>query len=275
MHDCKLLEGKVALITGASRGIGAGIAQYFSQQGAKIALVARTLEPQESMSGSLQETAESIVQSGGECLCIKANLADPDDRSRIVPSVIEHFGRLDILVNNAAWCRFIPIWQVTPKQWHLAFEMNVIAPQTLSQQAVEYMKAQGEGWILNISSATSDLPPSAPYDNNSRAVQFNRDGHPTLYGTTKAALERLSAGWALELSPYNIAINSLAPVGVVLSEGAMALNNYSDADHVESIATMAEAALQLCSKAPNLCSGLNVRSIPLLESLGIPIPNEK
>lgn len=274
MRPDRILEGKVALITGASRGIGAGIAQYFAQHGAKIALVARTLQPQEGMSGSLRETADTINQKGGEAFCIQANLADPKDRTRIIPEVLEHYGKLDILVNNAAWCRFIPIWQVTPKQWHLAFEMNVIAPQTLSQQAVEHMKAQGEGWILNISSATSDLPPSTPYDNESRAVQFNRDGHPTLYGTTKAALERLSAGWALELSPYNIAINSLAPVGVVLSEGAMALNNYSDADHVESIATMAEAALQLCSKAPSLRSGLNVRSIPLLESLGIPIPEK-
>jgi len=145
----------------------------------------------------------------------------------------------------------------------------------LSQQAVEHMKTQGAGWILNISSATSDMPPSAPYDSDSRAVQFNRDGHPTLYGTTKAALERLSAGWAAELSPNNIAVNSLAPVGVVLSEGAMALNNYSDDDHVESIATMAEAALQLCSQPPALCSGLNARSIPLLESLGIPIPQAR
>ena len=275
MDDSKLLEGKVALITGASRGIGAGIAAYFATRGAKIALVARTLEPQPGMSGSLQETAETIREIGGDCLCIRANLADPTDRARIIPAVIDHFGRLDILVNNAAWCRFIPIWQVTPKHWHLAFEMNVIAPQTLSQQAVEHMKTQGAGWILNISSATSDMPPSAPYDSDSRAVQFNRNGHPTLYGTTKAALERLSAGWAVELSPDNIAVNSLAPVGVVLSEGAMALNNYSDDDHVESIATMAEAALQLCSKPPALCSGLNARSIPLLESLGIPIPQAR
>lgn len=275
MANHQKLQGRVAVITGASRGIGAGIATYFAQHGAKLALVARTLEPQDGMSGSLQETTNTITQMGGEAFCIQANLADPEDRAHIIPAAQERFGKVDILINNAAWCRFIPIWQVTPKQWQLAFEMNVIAPQILSQQAVEHMKSQGAGWILNISSATSDMPPSAPYDSESRAVRFNRDGHPTLYGTTKAALERLSAGWAAEVSPYNIAINSLAPVGVVLSEGAMALNNFSDEDHVESVATMAEAALQLCSRPAALCSGLTVRSIPWLESLGIPIPDTK
>ncbi|MDG0978114.1 MAG: SDR family NAD(P)-dependent oxidoreductase [Halieaceae bacterium] len=273
MSNQKKLEDRVAIITGASRGIGAGIATYFAQHGAKLALVARTLEPQEGMSGSLQETANAITKMGGEVLCVQANLADPEDRAKIIPTVLAHFGKVDILINNAAWCRFIPIWEVTPKQWQLAFEMNVNAPQTLSQQVAQAMIQQGEGWILNISSATSDQPPTTPYERDARAVQFNRDGHPTLYGTTKAALERLSTGWAIELSPHNIAVNALAPVGVVLSEGAMALNSFSDEDHVESIKTMAEAALQLCTRPAAELSGHSVRSIPLLKSLRIPIPD--
>ena len=125
-----LLNGRVAIITGASRGIGAAIARRFAAEGANVAIVARTVEAGDSsLAGSLAETAALIQAGGGECLSIGANLADPADRSRIVAKTVAHFGRLDILVNNAAWSRFVPIWEAQPKHFHLALEMNVHAPQ--------------------------------------------------------------------------------------------------------------------------------------------------
>ena len=203
-----LLDGRVAIITGASRGIGAALARRFAAEGARVAIIARTVEAGgSSLAGSLAETAALIRAAGGECLSIGANLVDADDRSRIVAEAVGHFGRLDILVNNAAWSRFVPIWEAQPKHFHLAFQMNVHAPQELSQQALPHFRDQGQGWILNISSATADVPPPAPYDPEDRYTRFNRDGHATLYGTTKAALDRLTAGWAVELSRENIAVN--------------------------------------------------------------------
>jgi citronellol/citronellal dehydrogenase len=268
----KLLDGRVAIITGASRGIGAAIARRFAAEGAKVAIVARTLEPGGGeLTGSLAETAAQIRSTGGECLPIQANLADPIDRARIVPATVEHFGRLDILVNNAAWSRFVPIWEAQPKHFHLAFQMNLHAPQELSQQALPYLRARGEGWILNISSATADLPPPAPYNEDDRYVRFNRDGHATLYGTTKAALDRLTAGWAVELSRQNIAVNSLAPVGAVASEGALAVGGWDERDHIEPVEAMAEAALQLCHRPASELSGNVVRSLPLLDRLQAPV----
>ena len=268
----KLLNGRVAIITGASRGIGAAIARRFAAEGAKVAIVARTMEPSDGgLSGSLAETAEQIRAAGGECLPIQANLADPVDRARIVPAAVAHFGRLDILVNNAAWSRFVPIWQAQPKHFHLAFQMNLHAPQELSQQALPHLRAQGRGWILNISSATADLPPPAPYDDEDRYIRFNRDGHATLYGTTKAALDRLTAGWAVELSRENIAVNALAPVGAVASEGAVAVGGWDARDHVEPVEAMAEAALQLCHRPAGELSGNVVRSLPLLKQLQIAV----
>lgn len=267
-----LLNGRVAIITGASRGIGAAIARRFAAEGANVAIVARTVEAGDSsLAGSLAETAALIRSAGGECLSIGANLADVEDRSRIVAEAVAHFGRLDILVNNAAWSRFVPIWEAQPKHFHLAFEMNVHAPQELSQQALPHFRNQGEGWILNISSATADMPPPAPYDPDDRYIRFNRDGHATLYGTTKAALDRLTAGWAVELSREKIAVNSLAPVGAVASEGALSVGGWDERDHLEPVEAMAEAALQLCHRPASELSGNIVRSLRLLERLNVPV----
>ena len=267
----KALAGKVAIVTGASRGIGAAIARRFAAEGAAVAIVARTIEPGGKLPGSLQETADLIRVNGGQCHMIQADLADPADRARIVPEAVAHFGRLDILVNNAAWARFMPMWEVTPRQMHQAFQMNVFAPHELSQQALPFMKEQGRGWILNISSVTSNVPPAAPYDRNDRFIQFNMTGHASVYGTSKAAMNRLTAGWAIELADMGIAVNSLAPVGAVASEGALAVGGWDERDHIEPVEAMAEAALQLCHRPADELSGQIVCSLPLLERLGVPV----
>ena len=181
------------------------------------------------------------------------------------------FGRLDILVNNAAWARFIPITEVTPRQMHLAFQMNLMAPHELSQQALPHLKQQGQGWILNISSASSTIPSPAPYDPAERYTQFNMHGNVTLYGTSKAALNRLTAGWAVELAGSGIAVNSLAPVGAVASEGALAVGGWDERDHIEPVEAMAEAALQLCSRPAASLTGEVICSLPLLQQLGVPV----
>jgi len=266
-----VLAGKVAIVTGASRGIGAAIARRFAAEGAKVALVARTVEPGGPLAGSLAETVAAIAAAGGEATAIGADLASAEDRARVVPEAVARFGRLDILVNNAAWSRFVPIWEAQPRHFDLALQMNLRAPQELSQAALPHLRAAGRGWILNISSATADLPPPAPWDEDERYVAFNRDGHATLYGATKAALDRLTAGWAVELSREEIAINALAPVGAVASEGALAVGGWDERDHLEPVEAMAEAALQLCHRSPRELSGEVVRSLPLLERLGVAV----
>jgi NAD(P)-dependent dehydrogenase (short-subunit alcohol dehydrogenase family) len=266
-----VLDGKVAIVTGSSRGIGAAIARRFAAEGAKVALVARTVAPGGKLAGSLEETAALIRKAGGTCCLIAADLADAESRATIVPATLDAFGAVDILVNNAAWSRFIPIWEVNAKQMTLAFQMNVHAPHELAQQALPHMKARGAGWILNISSATADLPPTAPWDETHRAVQFNMHGHPTLYAATKAALDRLTAGWGIELAKSGIAVNSMAPVGAVASEGALAVGGWDERDHIEPVEAMAEAALQLCYRPAESLSGEVVRSLPLLKRLGVDV----
>lgn len=274
MNDAQnLLSGRVAIITGASRGIGAAIAKRFAAAGARVAIVARTLEPQEDIAGSLTEVAEAINDAGGECRMIQADLTNPEHLAFIVDETIKQLGGVDILVNNAAWCRFPPIWEVTTKHMQLAFQMNVHTPNMLSQLVYPYLKEKREGWILNISSATADTPSAAPWNFNERYLQYNRDNHPSVYGASKAALERLTVGWALEVSGSGIAVNALAPVGAVASEGAIAVGGWDESDYLEPVEAMAEAALQLCHRPAADCSGHVVRSIPLLKQLGLDIRN--
>lgn len=266
-----ILSGKVAVITGASRGIGAAIARRFAAEGAAVALVARTRDPGGPLAGSLCEVEAAIAQAGGRCIGIQADLADPAALPGIVEQAVAAFGGLDILVNNAAWSRFPPIWEAQDKHMRLAFQMNVFTPQALSQLALPHMRARGAGWIVNLSSATADMPPVAPWDTASRLFEFNHHGHPTLYGASKAALDRLTAGWAIELADSGVAVNSLAPVGAVASEGALEVGGWDDRDHIEPVEAMAEAALLLSSRPASVLSGRIARSLPLLEEFGVAI----
>ncbi len=271
MSASRALDGKVAIITGASRGIGAAIARRFAAEGAHVAIVARTLDAGGPLAGSLNEVAETIRAAGGTVLPIQADLTDSSDLARIVETTVSELGGLDILVNNAAWSRFPPVWGAQERHVRLALQMNFITPQILSQLAYPQMKARGQGWILNISSATADMPPAAPWDFSERTLQYQRDGHATLYGASKAALDRLTKGWALELAGTGIAVNALAPVGAVASEGALAVGGWDERDHVEPVEAMAEAALLLCSRPAHELSGEVARSLPLLKIWGVAV----
>lgn len=271
MH--RTLSNKVAIVTGASRGIGAAIAERFAAEGAHVALIARTSAPGGKLPGSLDETAARIRAQGGDCLCIQADLGSATDRERIVTETLAHFGGVDILVNNAAWARFAPSYAQPPERVELAYAVNLFAPLHLSQLVLASMKARGGGWILNLSSATSNIPPPAPYDANERAYRFHTTHSPTLYGSTKAALERMSTGLAMELAADNIAVNTLAPVEAVASAGALKSGSIDELAHMEPIEAMAEAALALCSRAQNTLSGRISLSLPLLRELGVKVMN--
>ena len=259
------LAGKVAIVTGASRGIGAGTAVRLAAEGARVALVARTQRPGERrLAGSLEETADQIRALGAECLCIAADLVDPAKRSHIVPEAIEHFGGVDILVNNAAWARYEPARDQTASHVRRCFEVNYFAPLELIQQCVPSMTHRGAGWIVNISSATVNHPAPAPFDRDERFYKFNAKVGPAIYASSKSALERLTSSLACELAEANIAVNAVAPVEAVASEGAVALGTIDAVAHMEPLEAMVQAVLELCSRSPAALSGRRVLSLDLL-----------
>ncbi len=263
------LDGRVALVTGASRGIGAGIAQRFAAEGATVAVTARTLdaEPDAPLAGSLRETVATIEAAGGRALAVQSDLADADDRGRVVPQVTAELGAIDVLVNNAAAAFYLPTAEIPLRRRRLTFELNVHAPIDLAQAVLPAMRANGAGWIVNISSATSRPPKGPPFDPG-----FKLGFTSTVYGASKAALERLTTGLAAEVYADGVAVNSLAPVAAVRTPGADALvGDVLDANPeiVEPLELFVEAALALAVADPQSLTGRICYSRPLLDELGL------
>jgi len=257
-------EGRVAIVTGASRGIGAAIAERLAAAGARVACSARTIEPTEKAPGSLQETVERITAAGGEAVPIRCDLNLPEDRAELVEQTVDQLGPVDILVNNGAITFYMPFTEFTEKRWRLMFEVQARAPFELAQMVVPGMIERGEGWILNISSRAAGHPPGPPFE------PVHRDWGFSAYGQAKGALDRLSTGLAAELFVDGIRVNSLAPWDNVATPGASThdlVNEFS----LEDVSVMAEAALALCSGPPTL-TGRVAYSQPILAELQRRLP---
>jgi NAD(P)-dependent dehydrogenase (short-subunit alcohol dehydrogenase family) len=256
------LKGKVALVTGASRGIGEAIAVRLGMEGAKIIVSARTAETGESrLPGTLNETVARVRKTGAEVMFIKADLAQAREREVLVAKAQDAFGPIDILVNNAAITYFMPVAEFSEKRFKLMLEVQVYAPFHLSQLVLPSMKARKAGWIVNISSPAG-LHPKQPY-----AVGV-RGG--TVYGMCKAALERLTTGLASEVFADGIAVNVVSP-GLVDTPGVAVhgLINERTRDRVQPIEFIAEAVYRLASGDPGTMTGRIDYAEPLLQELGV------
>ncbi len=233
-----VLAGQVAVVTGASRGIGEAIARRFAMEGAKVVVSARTVEESDHfLEGTIKQTVKTIVDAGGEACAIKSNLADAADRRGLIEQAIATYGQVDILVNNAAVTWFVPVADFSEKRFRTMMDVQVWAPFELAQLCLPGMLGRGRGWILNISSHAAIHP-----------VAKAPGGHGgTVYGMCKAALERFTTGLAQETFGQGIGVNVISP-GLVATPGVVHHNliNESNKDRVTPVEHMAEACLRLC-----------------------------
>jgi NAD(P)-dependent dehydrogenase (short-subunit alcohol dehydrogenase family) len=259
-------SGHLALVTGASRGIGRAMARRLASEGIAVAAVSRTLRPGDgALEGSLAETVALIQADGGIAQAFVADLGQPDlDRRELVAQVEQAMGgTVDILVNNAAASRrYDTLFADMPREWFQdSVETNVWNTWDLMKAVIPGMRRKGAGWVVNISSRQSGPrvgPPFAP--------------HPlagsVLYGGTKAMIDRLTTGAAMELYDDRIAVNALAPNrGVATAHAAAAVPGWPS----EPEETMAEAALLLCTSDPAEVTGRVAYSLPLLKEFGRPV----
>ncbi len=223
----KSFEGAVAIVTGASRGIGKALAVELGRQGASVVCAARaTNENRFKLEGTIDETVELIEKEGGEALAVPTDLSSPEAVEAMVEAAAKNFGGLDILVNNAA-VTFPGDIDIQPKHYELIMDINVRAPLLASAYSRPHLTKSQHGRILNVSSVTSLL--YAP--------------HMMVYGMSKAALDHLSVSTAAQFVEDGICVNCFRIDVPVASEGY--LMNAPDEDHSTWFSPEA-AALTMC-----------------------------
>jgi NAD(P)-dependent dehydrogenase (short-subunit alcohol dehydrogenase family) len=251
-------ERMVAVVTGASRGIGAALAMALAAEGANVACVARTVAAGPTLPGSLDETVATITSAGGQALAVRCDLADADARAHLIAGIVERIGPVDILVNNAAALVHGEPSDLSLKRRRLMFEVNVQAPIDLAQAVVPAMRERGRGWILNITSAEADH----------RSVGGDTHGWAsTGYGASKAALDRYTNGLAGELAGSGVAVHALAPDAAVRTPATDAfLGDLHERrpDLFEPMERFVAAALALVTADPGTGTGRVTRTSSVL-----------
>ena len=184
------LKGKVAVVTGASKGIGAGIAKRFGEAGASV-----VVNYASSREGADKVVAE-ITKGGGKAIAVKADVSKAGDVKKLFDETKRAFGKLDVLVNNAGVFRFAPLEQVTEEEFHREFNINVLGMLLATKEALNHFN--GSGSVINVSSVVS----TSPVPNSS------------VYSSTKGAVDTLTIELSRELAPRNIRVNGIAPGGV-------------------------------------------------------------
>ena len=260
------LTGKVAIVTGASRGIGQQIAELFASEGAKVVCAARTLNEGEHklLEGSLSRTVDLIRAKGGEATAVTADVSVESECLALVESARAAYGPIDILVNNAALNYYLPTDTYPTNRWVRCFAINVHAPFILSKAVLTDMIPRRSGAIVNISSGAAIGPGRGPYED-----QTVRGG--VMYGASKAALERFTQGLAQEVSQYQgIAVTAVSPSQVVPTPGTIhhkLVTGIGDPKG-EHPMLMARAALLLASEATLKVNGRVTYSQQILKEFG-------
>jgi citronellol/citronellal dehydrogenase len=258
----------VAVVTGASRGIGRAIARRLAADGIAVAAVSRSVQAGDGkLAGSLRETVAQIEADGGRAVAIPFDLGDTTaNRRDIVDAACAAFAApVDIVINNAAAPRHFDrlFGEMNRRTFFEAVETNVWAAWELAAAAVPGMRERGAGWILNISSSQAGPrlgPPFADNPTNGAA----------LYGGTKAFIDRITTGAAMDLYDDNIAVNTLAPEYQIATDNALTVPGVRR-DNSEPEETIAEAALALCTGNPKTLTGRVAYNLSLLVELERPV----
>ena len=245
------LNGKVIIVTGASRGLGQYCALGYGSEGAIVAVAARTEEETDPrLPGTIHHTARLVDEADGEGFPVVCNVANPASIQAMVDAVLARYGRIDVLMNNAGVLPPGGLMDIPPKHWELEVKINLNGPFHATRAVAEAMIAQRSGSIINVSSAGAD----------------NLYGH---YGVIKRGLEAMTAAFANELRGNDIAVNALKPVSAVETPGMNFGGPVSD-ERRKTLPTRdsyVEAAVLLALQTPATCTGTAMNDYETLKRL--------
>lgn len=275
------LDGRAAIVTGASRGLGRAIALALASEGAAVAVIGRTENVwDERLSGTIGETVADIEAAGGRAVAIRADLLDRDDIARLVGQARDALGPITILVNNAAFTApgrppkpgddarpkparageakpgWPPLLGTPLGAYRRHFEIAVFAAYELIQLVCPDMIAAGSGSIVNVTSVASRMPGDGPYPDRSGGVLPG-------YGGSKAALEHLTWCAAYDLQSHHIAVNALSPSKPILTPG---LSYYArEFVEVAPAEEFAQAAVEMALVSPDVVTGRTIGHLQVLD----------
>lgn len=251
------LEGKVAIVTGSSRGVGKNIALGLAKAGADLVVAARTEQVKDpKLPGTIFETAEEIKALGRRALPVRTDVTDEESIEAMVHRALGEFGHIDILINNAGIMAPGPLVEVPLKRWDLVMRVNVRGPVACSRAVWPHMIERREGVIINVSSIVAEQP----------------GGSNISYSVSKQALRKLSEGLAEEGKPYGIRVFALSPEGLVITPGTMyhrLPDEVPGGPLVEAPEVMGQAAVFLCSDAAREMAGRHFYGRALLRERGL------
>jgi NAD(P)-dependent dehydrogenase (short-subunit alcohol dehydrogenase family) len=245
------LAGKVAIVGGASRGIGKDVALALAAEGVKIVVVARSeVEPDPRLPGTIHQTVQEIVASGGQATAFKADISDEEQVNAIAKYALDTYGRIDILVNNAAVLVPRGILDLPTRHIDLHNRINIKGPILCIRAVLPTMIQQQQGWVINVSSRAAVFPGPGPYRDTAPSRAF-------MYAATKAALERLTQALAIEYQAQGISFNVLSPSGRIRTPGnVFGMTRPGETpEPFEAAVNMGKGVVFICCQEPRTFTG--------------------
>jgi citronellol/citronellal dehydrogenase len=236
------LKGRVVVVTGASRGIGAAVAVRAAADGAAVAVLAKTQTPNPKIAGTLAEVADAVERAGGNALQLPCDVRDADAVASAIASVAETFGGIDVVINNAGALDLRPSEKLPPRNLRRLLEVNVEGPFAIVQAALPHLRRSGNAHVVNV---------APPLNMDPRWI-----GAHVGHTVGKYAESLLTLGWAEEFASVPIAVNSLWPATTIASTGMMvAMGEEAVHAQARSPQIMAEAVHALVTRPAAACSG--------------------
>lgn len=245
-------HGRVAIITGASRGIGRAVALRLASEGARIVVAAKSDEPHPTLEGTIHDTVREIEAAGGEALAVRVDVREEEQVVACIDRTIERFGRLDILFNNAGAIYLAGVEHTPTRRFDLMWQVNVRGSFLFAHHAIPHLRANGWGHILNFSPPLHDGPSPGM----------------SPYMATKFGMTRLAVSMAEELRDDNIAANAIWPV-TMIDTAAVRNNNLGMPEQWRSPQIICDAVSELFGREPASCTGRMLTDEQILREAGV------